>query len=744
MKKILSICAALLIAFAANATVKHITPTTPYGTDNLRKALYYCSNVGGWGYDPVDTIMLASGTYEESNENYIAFLSDVVVMAESGAVPVIHPRVSFTISGGVKAKMIGIKVNADSLTNKLSSYSNLFYAADASDNNRMIFEDCEFYNNKSKVTFRCESSKKLDSLIINNCKIHDNQDVILWFESSSLKGLTITNTTIYNTKNASPYWASHISVSGSTAAKVLVDHCTFYNCHTVSSSYADVKVTESTDVTVSNCIFVQPSSAGWRATNIGTGNHVNNCITLNYAKSTERFGHEDGPTLSNCSFADPLFADTAHADFTLLEGSPALGTATDGGNLGDKRWWPAIPQTPTTVYLNPGVWNGDGAKYAIYAYEPGKESQWSDFLTPTVERPSIYTGTVPAGYSHLIFVRLKNTTTTPNWDDKWNQSKNQTIVEGGKDLYTITGWGEGDGTWSTYLVNGFYLIGQINGVGGWDIASISKNHLLKANPSNASEYMITVNLIDGDQLKVVDVANGAISTWYPDGEGTHYPVYSGYDGLRTIYFRPAGDGGTGWHYNCIYNAQPTYEIGVLAHTYATLCLPYAATLTNGKFYSVKTASAGAAEIIIEEEDGSMVAGKPYIISAINPSAAITATLSGDKVDEPIANGIMIGNLSETPIVVAPDANNYVLKNDQLHLVVAGGAGDKVTVGQYKAYFHTEAALAPAAMFVVEGENNATAIENLDTNDTAVKFIQNGKLYILREGVVYDATGKMVK
>jgi hypothetical protein len=42
---------------------------------------------------------------------------------------------------------------------------------------------------------------------------------------------------------------------------------------------------------------------------------------------------------------DPMFADAANGDFTLMEGSPAYGKAHDGGALGDLRW----ATNPTSV-----------------------------------------------------------------------------------------------------------------------------------------------------------------------------------------------------------------------------------------------------------------------------------------------------------------------------------------------------------------------------------------------------------
>ena len=46
----------------------------------------------------------------------------------------------------------------------------------------------------------------------------------------------------------------------------------------------------------------------------------------------------------------------------------------------------------------------------------------------------------------------------------------------------------------------------------------------------------------------------------------------------------------------------------------------------------------------------------------------------------------------------------------------------------------------AAVYVPE----TVGFENIEATENAVKFIENGKLYIIREGNVYDATGARVK
>ena len=50
-------------------------------------------------------------------------------------------------------------------------------------------------------------------------------------------------------------------------------------------------------------------------------------------------------------------------------------------------------------------------------------------------------------------------------------------------------------------------------------------------------------------------------------------------------------------------------------------------------------------------------------------------------------------------------------------------------------------LAPAILF---NENNATNIENVEGQEKAVKFIENGQIYIRKDGVVYDAMGRVIR
>lgn len=98
------------------------------------------------------------------------------------------------------------------------------------------------------------------------------------------------------------------------------------------------------------------------------------------------------------------------------------------------------------------------------------------------------------------------------------------------------------------LVDGYYLIGTMN---DWEIHNITAAHLFAVNPDNDAEYKLTYTLADGDEFKVVAVANNELGAWYPQ-EGDNYVVDFAHAGERDIYFRPDYQGGADWYAGCIY------------------------------------------------------------------------------------------------------------------------------------------------------------------------------------------------
>lgn len=118
----------------------------------------------------------------------------------------------------------------------------------------------------------------------------------------------------------------------------------------------------------------------------------------------------------------------------------------------------------------------------------------------------------------------------------------------------------------------YYLVGTMN---DW---CPSKQFQLTQNPGNLAEYMITLTLKEGTKLKVIAVDGEGNWTWYPAGDAYDCYVYA--NGTHTVYFRPDGQGGSGWHYGYIYLAAPAIPVTDLGNNTWEFTMPDYAVVAN--------------------------------------------------------------------------------------------------------------------------------------------------------------------
>ena len=82
------------------------------------------------------------------------------------------------------------------------------------------------------------------------------------------------------------------------------------------------------------------------------------------------------------------------------------------------------------------------------------------------------------------------------------------------------------------LDNGFYLVGSFN---NWTPSEAYRMKWNNYDESYGVEYRLVLNLTEGDELKVMEVENGAATNWYPGGD--NYIVPAEHAGKQVIYFR---------------------------------------------------------------------------------------------------------------------------------------------------------------------------------------------------------------
>ena len=106
------------------------------------------------------------------------------------------------------------------------------------------------------------------------------------------------------------------------------------------------------------------------------------------------------------------------------------------------------PGETKTIYLNTGgaeLWNQADAKFFVHAWGGAADLD----AQMTLVAGDIYQ--VEIAHTSIIFLRLAPAATGVVWEGEnlWNKTADLEIPEG-MNCYTITGWGETDGTWSSY------------------------------------------------------------------------------------------------------------------------------------------------------------------------------------------------------------------------------------------------------------------------------------------------------
>ena len=340
MKKLFFFIAAVAVTMTANAAIVNVEP----GMNTLVDAAE-AAQAG-------DELVLTTGVYEiDPNYTCYANVEGLVIKAAEGATPVVE------IPGAWSCIKVSATTTFDGIVFDGKGTANYLIAVVGEESGTVTITNCEFKNWVTwAVSNQYETTAHADAVVVDNCLFHDGLGAAISFSDAAPEGkhscdsFKMTNSTIYNV--ISTVYRAIIQVNSNGEAtgeqnEIVIDRITLANYD--SGDLGAISMRKSSNLKITNSI-VCASAAGEKGFYI-YGGTVDNTIYYNCDLKS-------GPVYTNCEEKDPMFKDAANGDFTLLEGSPALTAATDGGAIGDPRWAPAAGgDNPSTSVENTTVAN---------------------------------------------------------------------------------------------------------------------------------------------------------------------------------------------------------------------------------------------------------------------------------------------------------------------------------------------------------------------------------------------------
>lgn len=276
------------------------------------------------------TITLGDGIYEESS-SFSFDKEGLTIVAAEGTKPIIK------LTGEWTSLNLSASTTFDGITIDGNGVAKYPVSSTGTNASTFVFTNCEF---KNYITYAISNpyggGTYAESIVIDKCLFHDGGAAVCFNKrgyngNAACNSFKMTNTTIYNVTCSE--WVGIIHIASNEEAtdaqnEVIIDHITMYNF--TPNELGGITSRFSENVSITNSIFANPTgNANQYAFRVYGASEVKNTLYHNTRI-------EGTPT--DCLNADPLFVNAAENNFQLYANSPAVGTGTDGSNLGDPRW----------------------------------------------------------------------------------------------------------------------------------------------------------------------------------------------------------------------------------------------------------------------------------------------------------------------------------------------------------------------------------------------------------------------
>lgn len=307
----------MLLCAVTMTAVQAATKTVSPGSNTLSEAIVQAAEG--------DVLELQDGTYNESNT--LKPTVALSIRAAAGAKPVV------VMSGRIEAKT---DISIEGITMQTTASSECIRLVPGTKAYDVALRSCTlsgFTSRFLRVYNTDQTAPYVNSISIDDCVLRMPSGA-RGIEASKaelqVNSLSVSNSTFDGGSAGTGRMMYIQTTEGVTIQSCTIDHCTFYN----STDRRAVYLANINGAKVSNSIIMNRVSnddnKGFCL--YGANSAISNCISHN----TSVYG--SGYSTTKVSIRNPLFVGADSGDFRLYANSPAVGAATDGSNIGDKRW----------------------------------------------------------------------------------------------------------------------------------------------------------------------------------------------------------------------------------------------------------------------------------------------------------------------------------------------------------------------------------------------------------------------
>lgn len=255
----------------------------------------------------------------------------------------------------------------------------------------------------------------------------------------------------------------------------------------------------------------------------------------------------------------------------------------------------------------------------------------------------------------------------------------------------------------------------------------------------------SVVLLDGVNETELWTPTSVLGSW--EETSINLNAYKGQ--TISLAFKYEGDDAHGWYIDDV-SIRSNISIAINASRYATYYNEDDAyIMPNGLVGHIFNAS----DKLIQkyEEDDVVPAGVPLVLEGDEGNYQLIPTMANGVAPTETTNDLIgnneagiIGSATDGYVyyVLSMNASNEPESVGFYYMLDEGKGG--FSMPAHKAYLKYTASSAPARFYLFNGENGATWLENLQGVEGTVKFMHEGNIYILRDSIIYDATGRKVR